>query len=111
MRTCQDYIGKEPKVYKKCNIVEIRHEPKGRKPTYQQNQGLKEWRTRPNSNQTISTSQNTTMGQVKKLKGARSPKMGAFGLSGVAAIPLVRTHPNRPLLAPFLAGSFPLTLQ
>jgi len=37
-------------------------------------------------------------------------KMGTFGLSGGVATPLVQSHPNRPLSAPFLAAGFPLTL-
>ena len=87
-RTCQDYIGKEPKVYKKCNIVDIRHEPKGRQPTYQQNQGPKEWKTRPNSNQTISTPCNTAMGQVQDIIEDNPTKLGQFGAShGVATPP------------------------
>ena len=84
---------------------------KERRPTTMQIRAQNKWRTSPKSIQINLSSQNTTMGQVKRPKGAHSPKMGAFGLSGVAAIPLVRTHPNRPLLAPFLAGCFPPTLQ
>jgi hypothetical protein len=34
-----DYIGKEPKVYKKCSIIDTRHEPKGEQAHNQTNQG------------------------------------------------------------------------
>jgi len=51
-----------PKVHKKHNKINTRHETKGEKAHYQQIRGPKRQRTRPNPSQNISTLCNTTVG-------------------------------------------------
>ena len=53
-----EYIENTLKIHKETNhntILRKAKEPKGRRPTYQQNQGLKERKTRSNPNQITSS--------------------------------------------------------
>jgi hypothetical protein len=67
-RTCRNNIESVPKVYKKSNNTNTRHEPRGRRPMYQANQGPTRWRTRPNLDQTSSNWGHTSTRPLKKPK-------------------------------------------
>jgi hypothetical protein len=82
------------KVYKKHNNTNIRHEPKGRRPTYQANQGPVMRRTSPNPKQTVSNWRQPPIGSIKKPTWGHRPKLGTFGSSWGGAAPLVRPHPH-----------------
>jgi hypothetical protein len=88
-RICQNNIENVPKVYKKDNNTNTRHELKGEKAHNQVKQGLKERRIWTNPNQITLSLHKHHIGSLKRSKGVNPPKMGQFGPSRGAAAPLV----------------------
>ena len=75
----------------RCNIT--RHEPKGRRPTYQANQGLAKWRKKPKTRSKHAPNSTNHAGVAHAVLEVYTMKIGPKRHLQGMATPLVRPYP------------------
>ena len=102
--TCLNNKDNTPKMHNKTRRNITHHEPKGRSPTYQANQGLARWRKKPKTQSKPSPNGIKPCRTHSEAQRRQPIELGSFGPSWGVATPLVHLHHQWGLLGPSFMG-------